>query len=140
MENTITIHSDNTGTYFGALASKYSYTPELRAKLDELYTVAGRSTNRAFVLEGTIVRAAQSTKESAIQYMTDKTVLVEVEILEPTPEQLAQAAQAWAFLPFRKCFIALKQGEEMQIILKPTAHYAGKLARNGWTVRELHRS
>ena len=91
------------------------------------------------MLEGTITQAAQSTKENASQYMTDDRVLVEVEIPEPTQEQLEQAKQMWQYRPYRKCFVALKAGEEMQIILKPTAHYAGKLAREGWTVRELRR-
>ena len=140
MTNTITLDASNVGSFLGPIASKYSYTAELRKVLDGLYQAATRSTNRYFVLEGCEVRAAQSSKESALQYMADGRVLVEVEIPEPTPAQLEQAAQMWSFRPFRKCFIALKAGQEMQVILKPTSHYASKLGREGWTVRELHRS
>ena len=135
MLNTITLDAQNVGSFLGPIASRYSYTPTLRKVLDGLYQAACRSDNRAFVLDGETVKAAQSSRETAAQYMTDSTVLVEV-----TQEQLAQAAAMWAFRPFRKCFIALKDGEEMQVILKPTAHYAGKLAREGWTVRELHKA
>jgi hypothetical protein len=60
-------------------------------------------------------------------------------MLQPTEDQIRQACRMWGFLPFRKCFIALKEGEEMQVILKPTAHAAGRLAREGWSVVELHR-
>ena len=140
MTNTITLDAQNVGSFLGPIASRYSYTPTLRKVLDGLYQAACRSDNRAFVLDGETVKAAQSSRETAAQYMTDSTVLVEVTIPTPTQEQLAQAAAMWAFRPFRKCFIALKDGEEMQVILKPTAHYAGKLAREGWTVRELHKA
>ena len=138
MTNTIQLDANNVGSFLGPIASKYSYTPSLRKRLDEVFASACRSANKAFVLNGETVVAAQSTIDGAAQYMTDDTVLVSVELPEPTPEQLVQAAQMWAFKPFRKCFIALKAGE-MQVILKPTAHYAGKLSREGWTVRELHR-
>jgi hypothetical protein len=140
MTNTIQLDANNVGSFFGPISSKYSYTPSLRKRLDEVFYAACRSANRFFVMRGETVIAAQSTRDGAAQYMTDDTVLVSVELPEPTPEQLVQAAQMWAFKPFRKCFIALKAGEDMQVILKPTAHYAGKLSREGWTVRELHRS
>jgi hypothetical protein len=139
MTNTIQLDANNVGSFLGPIAAKYSYTPSLRKRLDEVFASACRSTNKAFVLNGETVVAAQSTIDDAAQYMTDDTVLVSVELPKPTPEQLSQAEQMWAFKPFRKCFIALKAGEEMQVILKPTAHYAGKLSREGWTVRELHR-
>lgn len=140
MENTITLNANNEGSFLGPIASKYAYTPALRKRLDDVYAGAARSSNRYFVLDGETLRAAQSTEDGAKRYMQDGYVLVSVQFPEPTPEQLEQASQMWACRPFRKCFIALKDGEEMQVVLKPTAHYAGKLARNGWTVRELHRA
>jgi len=138
--DSIILDATNQGTFIGGLASKYAYKPELRKRLDEVFQAAIRSTNRYFVLEGDIVRAAGSTLDGAQSYMSDERVLVTVDIPDPTPEQIEQARRAWQYFPYRKCFIALKTGEDMQIILKPTAHYAGKLAREGWTVRELFRS
>ena len=137
--NEIIVDAVNVGSFLGPLAQPYAYKDELRKVIDSLYQAACRSANRYFVLEGEIVRAAQSTKLGAREYMNESRVLVHVDIPDPTHEQIERARQAWAHFPYRKCFIALKHGEEMQIILKPTAHYAGKLAREGWTVRELTR-
>ena len=78
MENVITIDSSNQGEFFGPLASKYAYKPELRKVIDKLYFAATRSTNRYFVLEGTIVRAAQSSRNDALSYMDAGKVLVEI--------------------------------------------------------------
>ena len=139
MENTITLDAMNIGTFFGALASPYSYTPALRARLNELYTAACRSDNRYFVLRGVDCIAAGKTEQGALNYMADDCVLVHVDMPNVTPEHIEQARRMWSYVPFRRCFVALKHGEEMQVILKPTAHYAGKLAREGWTVRELYR-
>ena len=80
MTNTITINTRNEGEFFGSLASPYAYRPELRKRLDELFTAAQQSTNRHFVLDGEVCLAAQSTKTGAMRYMTDSTVLVEVRI------------------------------------------------------------
>jgi hypothetical protein len=140
MENTIYLDAGNVGTFVGPLASSYAYKDGLRKVLDGLYQAACHSDNRYFVLEGETVRAAQSTETGAASYMQDGRVLVHVDIPSVTTDQIEQARRLWAHFPYRKCFVALKHGEEMQIVLKPTAHYAGKLAREGWTVRELHRA
>ena len=138
--NDITLDSMNVGTFFGPLAQHFAYEPEYRKRLDELFQAACRSENRYFVLEGIDCRAAGKTLAHAQAYMTNETVLVHVDIPDITAEQIEQARRQWQYFPYRKCFVALKHGEDMQIILKPTAHYAGKLAREGWTVRELHRT
>lgn len=139
MLNEIILDSQNQGSFLGPIASPYSYKPELRNRIDELFQSACRSANRYFVLEGVDCRAAGTTRAHAETYMTPESILVHVDIPDVTPEQLEQARQQWSYFPYRKCFIALKHGEEIQVILKPTAHYAGKLAREGWTVRELFR-
>lgn len=76
MENIITIDSQNVGSFLGSGASRYSYTPTLRARLDEIFAAAKRSTNRFFVFEGDVIRAAQSTRKGAESYMQDGYVLV----------------------------------------------------------------
>jgi hypothetical protein len=96
MENVITLDSQNVGSFLGPLASRYSYTPSLRGILDSLYRAACSSDNRYFILEGEIIRAAQSTEDGALQYGTDNRVLVKVEIPAVTPEQLEQARQMWS--------------------------------------------
>lgn len=78
--DTITLDANNIGSFTGAIASKYAYTPELRKRLDEVLQAATRSTNRYFVLDGATVRAAQSTKAGALEYMAEDSVLVNVEI------------------------------------------------------------
>ena len=67
----------NVGTFVGA-ASKYAYRDNLRKRIDECLEAAKRSTNRYFVLDGEIVRAAQSTREGALKYMTNSTVLLSI--------------------------------------------------------------
>lgn len=86
MENTITIDAMNQGSFFGPLAGKYSYNPALRARLTELLEAAKTSTNRTFVMENEICRAAQSTVESAQQHMEAGRVLVIIEL--PTIEEM----------------------------------------------------
>jgi hypothetical protein len=137
---TITLDVNNQGTFEGR-ASRYAYTPELRATVDRCYRGAQQSNNRYFVLEGDVVRAAQSTKTGAMQYMTDNTVLVDCSQAVPTVPQslIDEAASMWQWRPFRKCFVAMR-GEEHQVLLTPTAHRAGKMAREGWTVIQLQRS
>lgn len=78
--NTITLDSQNIGSFLGPIASKYSYTPALRARLDELFRAAASSSNRWFVLDGDTVRAAQSTENGAQTYMRDEYVLVHVDL------------------------------------------------------------
>lgn len=73
----ITIDADNCGSFLGPIASQYSYKHELRSILDELFEAAKRSTNRFFVLDGEIVRAAQSTRQGALEYLQNGYVLVE---------------------------------------------------------------
>ena len=79
--NTILLDSKNTGSFRGPLACPYSYKPELRQRLTELWEVAMLSSNRFFVLEGTTCRAAQSTMKGALEYMGEGCVLVEVEAI-----------------------------------------------------------
>lgn len=69
---------ETTGSFLGELAQPFAYRPELRTKLDELASAAKRSDNRHFVLEGTEVRAAQSTINGAISYMNDARILVSI--------------------------------------------------------------
>jgi hypothetical protein len=79
--DTITVtfqHGEPVGTYFGAIASKYAYKPELRKRIDELALAAQRSNNRHFVLDGEVTRAAQSTLNSALEYMRPEYVLVSI--------------------------------------------------------------
>ena len=79
MQNTITLDTRNTGTFLGPIASRYAYTRELRARLDDCFDAAQRSANRFFVLEGATVRAAQSTLIGAQGYMRAGFVLVQIE-------------------------------------------------------------
>ena len=76
--NEIILDSNNIGSFKGPLASPYSYKKELREVVDGLFEAANRSTNRYFVLEGTIVRAAQSTLTGAMNYMNESRVLVQI--------------------------------------------------------------
>ena len=81
MESTITLRKQNgtwVGTFWGAAAQPYAYLPELREELDRLGN-AQRGTNVAFVYEGAILRAAQSTLTGARQYMNNARVLVTFE-------------------------------------------------------------
>jgi hypothetical protein len=138
MENRITVDAQNTASFFGPLASRYSYTPALRTCVDQLYESAMRSNNRFFVLDGETVKAAQSTEAGAIQYMQPGYVFVEVE--NPvTGDMIEQARQMWQHVPFRRCWVAVKDGTA-NYILKATAHTAGKYARQGYYVVELHRA
>lgn len=78
MTNEIILSDGNVGTFLGPLASPYSYKRVLRDRVSECYSAAMRSSNRFFVLEGTIVRAAQSTVTGAMNYMNDSRVLLSV--------------------------------------------------------------
>jgi hypothetical protein len=71
---------ESIGAFFGQDAQRYAYKPELRAFIDSLVESARRSTNRHFVIEGTTVRAAQSTRTGAINYMGPGKVLVSIEV------------------------------------------------------------
>lgn len=55
-----------------------------------------------------------------------------------TAEQFAEASRTWQYFPYRRCWIAIVEGE-FQVILKATAHYANGLARKGYVVAELGR-
>jgi hypothetical protein len=55
----------------------------------------------------------------------------------PDEKIIAEAVKMWAFMPFRRCWIGTKQGENPIFILKATAHTAGKFMRAGWTMVEL---
>lgn len=69
---------DSIGTFYGAEAQPYAYKDDLRAFLDGLCESARRSTNRHYVVDGTTVRAAQSTHKGAMAYMRDGYVLVSI--------------------------------------------------------------
>jgi hypothetical protein len=77
-ENHIILDRNNVGSFLGAIAAKYAYTPALRYRLDGLHMAAQVSTNRYFVLDGDAVLAAQSTLTGALNYMREDRVLVEV--------------------------------------------------------------
>lgn len=83
MPDTIDVDTsaERIGAFFGSIASKYAYKPELRAFIDSLVDAAQRSTNRHFVIEGTTVRAAQTDRLSALDYMGPGRVLVSVNVL-----------------------------------------------------------
>ena len=72
------VRGEVLGSFLGELATPFSYKPELRKVLDDLFASAERSDNRHFVLEGTVVRAAQSSLAGAKGYMRDELVLVSV--------------------------------------------------------------
>ena len=140
VENEIVLDYRNEASFKGPLASPYAYRPELRQVVTDLWKAACRSTNRAFVLEGSTVRAAQSKRDNALAYMEPDRVLVTVDFPEVTDAMLAEAKRCWAYFPYRSCWIALKEGEEPAIVLKATAHVAGQLAREGWFVVKLERA
>lgn len=66
-------------------------------------------------------------------------VLVNPSPLQPSEADLREAYALHASRPFMRCWIALKEGEQTAFILKPTAHAANKLAREGWTIFERKR-
>ena len=74
--NYIALNSKNEGSFFGPLANKYSYTPALRRRVDELFHAAKRSTNRFFVINGQDCFATQSTLSGALHYLNSEDVLV----------------------------------------------------------------
>lgn len=82
MPDTIDINANDPnriGAFFGSIASKYAYKPELRSFIDHLTDVAKHSSNRHFVIEGTTVKAAQSSRSSALDYISPSRVLVSIE-------------------------------------------------------------
>lgn len=82
MPDTIDLDADNKetiGAFFGPLAGRYAYKPELRKRLDELVESARRSTNRHYVLDAQgNTMAAQSTRLGAMNYMNEGRVLVSI--------------------------------------------------------------
>lgn len=82
MPDTIDINANDPvcgGAYFGALASRYAYKDELRAFVAGLVESARNSTNRHYVVEGTMVKAAQANRFDALGYMSPARVLVSIE-------------------------------------------------------------
>lgn len=77
-ENTINLDSTNCGSFCGPIASKYAYTPVLRNRVNDAFKAAQNSNNRYFVLEGEVIRAAQSTLTGAMSYMKDGFVLLAI--------------------------------------------------------------
>jgi hypothetical protein len=77
--NYIALNENNIGSFYGPLSTKYSYTPLLRKRLDELVASAKCSTNRFFVLHGDVCKAAQSTLSGALNYLGEGDVLVACE-------------------------------------------------------------
>lgn len=65
------------GTFIGKLADTYRTDKSLNKELRECMEAAEHSTNRFFVLEGKICRAAQSTREGAEKCMQEGRVLIE---------------------------------------------------------------
>lgn len=82
MPDTIDTDCSGNRAFFGREAMPYFYIPELRKRVDELVEAARRSTNRHFVLEGTTLRAAQSSRLSALGYMSPGRILVSIEVDE----------------------------------------------------------
>jgi len=79
VDNYISVDDNNVAEFFGPIASRYSYTPELRGRITEVYQARmNQSMNQYFVLDGSICIAAQSTLKGALQYMNPRTVLVMV--------------------------------------------------------------
>jgi hypothetical protein len=82
MPDTIDVDADNKdtiGAFFGPLASRFAYRPELRKRIDELVESARRSTNRHYVLDAQgNTMAAQSTRLGALNYMDTNRVLVSI--------------------------------------------------------------
>ena len=75
--NYIAVDQNNVGEFFGPYASRYSYVPELRRRVTELYQARMRdSANQYFVLDGNVCIAAQATLNGAMNYMNDSRVLV----------------------------------------------------------------
>lgn len=72
--------SDGAGAFFGQDAQRYAYKPELRAFVDSLVESAKQSANRHYVIEGMTVRAAQSKRLDAMDYMGPGRVLVSIEL------------------------------------------------------------
>ena len=138
--NEITLDYQNIGSFKGEIAGRYASHPELRKVIDGLFRAAQRSSNRAFVLNGTSLVAAQSSRDAALAYMQDGFVLVTVEFPVIEPATLSEAKRTWGYFPFRSCWIAVKPNEQPQIICKPTAHYANRKAREGWFVVQLQRA
>ena len=68
--------ASNTGSFFGKAAQPYVYHNELRKLLDNI--VASHGSNRFFVLERNIIKAGQTTREGALQYMAPNRVLLEL--------------------------------------------------------------
>jgi hypothetical protein len=77
MDNSITLDAANNDTFFGPLASAYSYKRELRSVVDQCFQAAQHSTNWFFVLEGSHVVAAQTTLKDAMDYMTAESTLLD---------------------------------------------------------------
>jgi hypothetical protein len=55
-------------------------------------------------------------------------------------ELIKEALRMWQYVPFRRCWIAEKEGEQGIFILKADARMANKYAQAGWSVSELKRS
>ena len=81
---TIDLEPDNSttaGAFFGPIAVRFFCDTKLRGRLDELVGAARRSTNRYFVLDAIgETKAAQSTRLSALGYMSPGRVLVSIHL------------------------------------------------------------
>ena len=83
MDNTITLDATGNGTFFGPLACAYSYRPALRRIVDGCFEASRRSGNRYFVLEGSDVRAAQTSLDGAMLYMNAERTLLDCSACAP---------------------------------------------------------
>ena len=68
--------STGLASYLGQHSQPFAYKPALRKRLAEIEQCHG--DNRFFVMEGEILRADQTTRKCAMQYMAPGRVLVEL--------------------------------------------------------------
>lgn len=66
----------DVATFVGEEAQQYAYHGRLRRRISEI--VEHHGDNRFFVLDGDVVRAAQTTEEGARRYMEPGYVLLEL--------------------------------------------------------------
>ena len=63
--------------------------------------------------------------------------LEQVNKMEIFENELNEARRIKAYFPYRRTWIAKKQGEETQYITKPTAHLINSMVRAGWSAWEI---
>lgn len=58
----------------------------------------------------------------------------------PSQESIDEAKKLWQYMPYRRCWVAEKDGEHFRVVCEATARRANMLARDGWAVFELQRA